>query len=168
MSLSSREVKELLALLEESNWDEAQITFGDVTLAVSKADGPGLLANPPAAAPPAAAAPAPAAAAPATPDAPAPASAAAAPSPISGTEPSGHVVTAPSVGSFWRAPEPGAPPFVEVGDEVAEGQTLCIVEVMKLMQHVTSEVAGKIVAIHIENSEHVEFGTPLFSIEPTG
>lgn len=163
MSLSSREVKELLALLEESRWDEAQITFGDVTLAVSKSDGPGLLSGPPAAAPPATATPAPPAA-----DAPAPPATGSTAAATPGAEPSGHVVTAPSVGSFWRAPEPGAPPFVEIGDEVGEGQTLCIVEVMKLMQHVTSEVAGKVVAIHVENSEHVEFGTPLFSIEPAG
>lgn len=155
MALSSREIKEILAVLEDSGWDEAEVTIGDVTLAVSRGSVPE--AGPP----PAGATPAPSTSenrpAP-QPPAPAPA-AAAAPS-----EPAGHVVAAPSVGVFWRAPEPGAPPFVDVGAEVEEGQTLCIVEVMKLMQHVTADVAGVIAAIHVENGDHVEFGTPLFSI----
>jgi len=160
MSLSSKEIKEILSILEGSGWDEAQVTVGDTTLTVSNSGSlPGAAPAPPPAAP------APAPAAPAEPAAtnapPAPAAA-----PEAAAEPSGHVVTAPSVGVFWRAPEPGAAPFVEVGDAVEEGQTLCIVEVMKLMQHVTAEVAGVVAEIHVENSEHVEFGTPLFSLEP--
>jgi acetyl-CoA carboxylase biotin carboxyl carrier protein len=78
----------------------------------------------------------------------------------------GHTVRAPSVGIFWRAPEPGAQPFVEVGDVVEVGQTLCIVEVMKLMQHVSADVAGTVVAIHRQNGDQVEFDTPLIGIEP--
>ncbi|HVX32216.1 MAG TPA: biotin/lipoyl-containing protein, partial [Solirubrobacterales bacterium] len=80
--------------------------------------------------------------------------------------PPGHVVASPSVGVFWRSPEPGATPFVDVGQAVEVGQTLCIVEVMKLMQHVVADVAGTIAAIHVENGDNVEFGTPLFSIDP--
>ena len=159
MALSSREIKEILAVLEDSGWDEAEVTIGDVTLAVSRGGVPE------SGAPPAGATPAPSTnenrpAPPPAPQSPA-REAAAAPS-----EPAGDVVAAPSVGVFWRAPEPGAPPFVDVGAEVEEGQTLCIVEVMKLMQHVTAEVAGVIAAIHVENGDHVEFGTPLFSIAP--
>ena len=75
-------------------------------------------------------------------------------------------MTAPSVGVFWRAPEPGAAPFVEVGDRVTVGQELCIVEVMKLMHRVPAATAGTVTAIHVGNGDAVEFGTVLFSIEP--
>jgi acetyl-CoA carboxylase biotin carboxyl carrier protein len=161
MPLSSTEIKEILSILEESGWDEAEVTIGDVTLSVSKGGG---------APPPTAAAPPTAPTSPATPSPPAPAAAvapAATPAPAAAAPaPSGHVVAAPSVGVFWRSPEPGAPPFVDVGQEVEVGGTLCIVEVMKLMQHVTADVAGTIAAIHVGNGDNVEFGTPLFSIEP--
>jgi acetyl-CoA carboxylase biotin carboxyl carrier protein len=156
MPLSSKEIKEILAVLDESGWDEARVTIGDVTISVSK-DG---LLDP--AARPATAPPPATASAPAAPQAEQPASA-----PVEPAALNGHVITAPSVGVFWRSPEPGAPPFVEAGDAVAEGQTLCIVEVMKLMQHVAADVAGVVAEVHVENSEHVEFGTPLFSIVPS-
>jgi biotin carboxyl carrier protein len=74
------------------------------------------------------------------------------------------VITAPSVGVFWRAPEPGAPAFVEVGSRVEVGDTLGIVEVMKLMSNVAADVAGEVVAIHAENASTVQFGTPLVTI----
>ena len=77
-------------------------------------------------------------------------------------------VTAPSVGLFWRSPKPGAPPFVEVGDEVRPDDTVCIVEVMKLMNHVRAGVAGTVRAVHPENGQMVEHGDPLFTIEPAG
>jgi acetyl-CoA carboxylase biotin carboxyl carrier protein len=80
--------------------------------------------------------------------------------------PAGHRVTAPSVGLFWRSPKPGAPPFVEVGDEVRPDDTVCIVEVMKLMNHVRAGVAGTVRAVHPQNGEMVEHGDPLFTIEP--
>jgi acetyl-CoA carboxylase biotin carboxyl carrier protein len=160
MSLSNREIKEILAILEESGWDQAEVTIGDVTVSVSK----GGEAGPPAPAPTlrsAAAAPplpaTPAAAAPST----APSTATAPPD-----SPPGHVVASPSVGVFWRSPEPGATPFVEVGQAVEAGQTICILEVMKLMQHVNADVAGTITAIHVENGDQVEYGTPLISLEP--
>jgi len=78
----------------------------------------------------------------------------------------GHRVTAPSVGLFWRSPKPGAPPFVEVGDEVGPDDTVCIVEVMKLMNHVRAGVAGTVRAVHPENGQMVEHGDPLFTVEP--
>jgi oxaloacetate decarboxylase (Na+ extruding) subunit alpha len=75
-------------------------------------------------------------------------------------------VESPMVGTFYRAPEPGAPPFVEVGDLVAAGQTLCILEAMKLMNEVKSEVEGVVRGVHAENAQAVEFGQLLFEVEP--
>lgn len=74
-------------------------------------------------------------------------------------------ITAPMVGMFYRAPAPDAPPYVEVGDTVDEGQALCIIEAMKLMNEIESEVKGRIVKILVENAEPVEYGQPLFVIE---
>ena len=75
-----------------------------------------------------------------------------------------HVITSPIVGTFYRAPSPGADYFVKVGDLVEEGKTLCIVEAMKLMNEIPSDVAGEIVRIYVENSHPVEFGQKLFGI----
>jgi acetyl-CoA carboxylase biotin carboxyl carrier protein len=70
------------------------------------------------------------------------------------------------VGTFYRASQPGAPPFVEEGDAVLPGQTLCILEAMKLMNEVKAEIEGLVRAIHVQNGEPVEFGQPLFDLEP--
>ena len=78
-----------------------------------------------------------------------------------------HVVSSPMVGTFYRAPSPGARPYVEVGDRVKKGQICCIVEAMKLMNEIAIEVNGTVVDIHPENAQPVEFGEPLISIEPT-
>ena len=75
-------------------------------------------------------------------------------------------VESPMVGTFYRASQPGAPPFVEVGDVVAVGQTLCLLEAMKLMNEVKAELDGGVRAIHVENAQPVEFGQLLFEIEP--
>jgi acetyl-CoA carboxylase biotin carboxyl carrier protein len=77
-------------------------------------------------------------------------------------------VEAPMVGVFYRAPQPGAPPFVEEGDAVAPGQTLCILEAMKLMNEIKSDAPGIVRAIHVGNAEPVEFGQLLFELEPVG
>jgi acetyl-CoA carboxylase biotin carboxyl carrier protein len=77
-------------------------------------------------------------------------------------------VEAPMVGVFYRAPQPGAPPFVEEGDAVMPGQTLCIVEAMKLMNEIKADAAGIIRRIHVGNAEPVEFGQLLFELEPVG
>jgi|LSQX01.3.fsa_nt_gb oxaloacetate decarboxylase alpha subunit len=74
-------------------------------------------------------------------------------------------ITAPMVGTFYRAPAPDAPPYVEVGDLVEEGQALCIIEAMKLMNEIESEVRGRVVKILVENAEPVEYGQPLFVLE---
>ena len=92
--------------------------------------------------------------------------ASAAGAPPASEPPGGHRVTAPSVGLFWRSPKPGAPPFVEVGDEVGPDDTVCIVEVMKLMNHVRAGTAGTVRAVHPENGQMVEHGDPLFTIGP--
>ena len=77
-----------------------------------------------------------------------------------------HLVLSPSPGVFWRSPEPGAPPFADVGQTLDGSATVCIVEVMKLMNHVRAGVAGTVRAVHPENGEMVEHGDPLFTIEP--
>ena len=164
MTLSPSDIRQVLDVLATSVWDEAVVTVGDVTIAVARngATLPGTRAAGPAlalAAPAPRAAPAPAAPLSAVPVSAAPAAAAVPSS-------SAAAVTAPSVGVFWRAPEPGAAPFVEVGDRVVVGQELCIVEVMKLMHRVPAATAGTVTAIHVGNGDTVEFGTVLFSIEP--
>jgi acetyl-CoA carboxylase biotin carboxyl carrier protein len=77
-------------------------------------------------------------------------------------------IEAPMVGVFYRAPQPGAPPFVEEGETVAPGQTLCILEAMKLMNEIKADAGGIVHAIHVGNAEPVEFGQLLFELEPVG
>ena len=77
----------------------------------------------------------------------------------------GQTVKAPMVGTFYTASAPGAKPFVQVGTEVAEGDVICIIEAMKMMNQIESEIEGQIVAVLVENGEPVEFGQPLFIIE---
>jgi acetyl-CoA carboxylase biotin carboxyl carrier protein len=93
----------------------------------------------------------------------APASAVAAASAASGE---GVVVTSPIVGTFYRAPDPNSPPFVEVGDRIKVGQVLCIVEAMKLMNEIEAETAGEIIKIHVENGQAVQYGDALFTVKP--
>ena len=81
-------------------------------------------------------------------------------------KPSGTEIKSPMVGTFYRAPAPEAPPFVEVGQEIQVGQVLCILEAMKLMNEIKSEVKGRIVKITVENAQPVEFGQTLFIVEP--
>jgi acetyl-CoA carboxylase biotin carboxyl carrier protein len=95
--------------------------------------------------------------------APAPA-APAPPAPPAGAK--GTVISAPSVGLFWRAPSPSSPPFVEVGARVSAGDTVGIVEVMKLMNHVVAPLAGVVTAVHVDNGAMVEFGQPLVVVDP--
>jgi len=81
-------------------------------------------------------------------------------------EKKGHVITSPFVGTFYRSPAPDQPSFVEVGTAVKKGQVLCIIEAMKLMNEIESEVAGKVAEVMAQNGQPVEFGQPLFRIEP--
>ena len=98
------------------------------------------------------------------PAAAAPAAAPVAPVPVAAPVPDGHVVKSPMVGTFYRSATPGSKPFVEVGDTVVEGATLCIVEAMKLMNEIEADKAGTVKAILTENGQPVEFGQPLFLI----
>jgi acetyl-CoA carboxylase biotin carboxyl carrier protein len=162
MEINQEVIKALLDAFDRSDWQEMTVTIGGDRLHVSRREGgrPAAAAPPPAARTP----PAPAPAAPQA-EEPAPAPAAA-PSPTpSEPPPDGTVVASPSVGLFWRAPSPGAPPFVEVGSSVTEGDTLAIVEVMKLMNHVTAPAAGVVKAILPENGESVVLGQPLVVID---
>ena len=84
--------------------------------------------------------------------------------PAAAAAPEGHIVTAPMVGTFYRSGTPGAPPFVEIGSSIKEGDTLCILEAMKLMNEIESDIAGTVKAILVENGQPVEFGQPLFVI----
>ncbi len=100
----------------------------------------------------------------AAPEVPAPVSAPA-PEPAKVPSKNVHVLNSPIVGTFYRAPNPDSPPFVEVGDRVQSGQVLCIVEAMKLMNEIESDVDGEVVEIYIENAQPVEYGEPLFGIK---
>lgn len=84
--------------------------------------------------------------------------------PAASVEPQGHIVKSPMVGSFYRSSAPGSPPFVEVGSTVKEGQTLCIIEAMKLLNEIDADASGTIIQILVENGQPVEFGQPLFVI----
>ncbi|HEX6774784.1 MAG TPA: acetyl-CoA carboxylase biotin carboxyl carrier protein [Methylomirabilota bacterium] len=86
--------------------------------------------------------------------------------PVADTIPGAITIEAPMVGTFYRATNPEATPFVSEGDTVKEGQTLCIIEAMKLMNEIESKVAGRVVKILVENAQPVEFGQPLFLVEP--
>ncbi len=77
-----------------------------------------------------------------------------------------HYITSPMVGTFYRAPDPNSPPFVEIGEEVTKSQTLCIIEAMKLMNEIESDVDGIIAEIYVENGKPVEYGQRLFAIQP--
>ena len=89
-----------------------------------------------------------------------------APATPAAAEKKGHVITSPFVGTFYRNPSPDQPAYVEVGSTVRKGQTLCIIEAMKLMNEIESEVAGKVAEVLVENAQPVEFGQALFRIEP--
>ena len=146
-----RKVKKLIELLEESGVSEIEISEGEESVRISrypKTGGVTMTQAPVAAQAPAA----PAAAAPAAVDAP--------PPPIRGQQ-----VTAPMVGTFYSGPAPGSKPFVEIGTEVKPGDTLCVIEAMKMMNQIESEFAGRVVSVLAENGSPVEFGQPLFLIE---
>jgi biotin carboxyl carrier protein len=94
-------------------------------------------------------------------------SAAAAPTTAAVIPPGAHPVISPSPGIFWRSPQPGAPPFADLGDEVEAGGTLAIVEVMKLMNHIGSGISGTVVGVYVENGMRVDRGDALFAIQPS-
>ncbi|MCI0914254.1 MULTISPECIES: acetyl-CoA carboxylase biotin carboxyl carrier protein [Pseudomonas] len=149
-----RKVKKLIELLEESGIDELEIKEGEESVRISRHSktpaaqqfyAPAPMAAAPAAAPVAAAAPA--------------AEAAATAPALKGT-----VIRSPMVGTFYRKPSPTSPNFAEVGQSVKKGDTLCIVEAMKMMNHIEADIGGVIDAILVEDGQPVEFDQPLFTI----
>jgi acetyl-CoA carboxylase biotin carboxyl carrier protein len=112
-------------------------------------------------------APMPVAAGPQAPAA-APAAAAPAPEPATAPEEEGYLVSAPMVGTFYSSSSPGAAPYVQVGDRVSEGDTLCIIEAMKMMNQIEADVSGVIKSIRVQNGEPVEYGQTLFVIDQRG
>jgi acetyl-CoA carboxylase biotin carboxyl carrier protein len=149
-----RKLKKLIDLVQESGIAELEITEGEEKVKIVKGGAVTMVAAAPMVAPaaPIEARPAAAPAVPAA--APAPAE------PASGQE--GHVVKAPMVGTFYRSPSPDAKAFVEVGQAVKEGDTICIIEAMKLMNEIEADASGSVKAILVENGQPVEYGQPLF------
>ena len=145
-----RKLKKLIDLVEASGIAELEITEGEekVRIAKSIAGAPMMMAH----APQMMHAPAPAAAAPAAAE------------PAEDAVPEGHVVRSPMVGTFYRAPAPGSKNFAEVGQSVNAGDTLCIIEAMKLLNEIEADQGGVIKAILVENGQPVEYGEPLFVI----
>ncbi|WP_421245418.1 acetyl-CoA carboxylase biotin carboxyl carrier protein [Aeromonas sanarellii] len=151
-----RKIKKLIELVEESGIAELEISEGEESVRISRnfsgqvSVAPQMMMQP---------APVQQAAAPVA------AASAAAAAPAADAAPSGHLMRSPMVGSFYRSSSPEAKPFVEVGQHVNVGDTLCIVEAMKMMNQIESDKAGVIKAILVENGQAVEFDEPLFIIE---
>ena len=159
-----KDLKEILQLLDEKDIAEFELEDGPVKLRIRKAAA---VAPAPVPAPLVVPAPVLVPAAAGLPAAPLPT--VAPPNPVA-AEPADEglvVIKSPIVGTFYRAPAPNAPPFVEVGDRVKVGQVLCIVEAMKLMNEIEAETAGEIVKVHPENGQPVQYGDPLFSLRPS-
>jgi len=151
-----RKLKKLIDLVEESGIAELEVTEGEEKVKIVKGSaGKEMVVLSPAAVPGSAAL----AQAVAAPPAASPAPAAEAPTALEG-----HIVKSPMVGTFYRAGAPGAKPFVEVGDTVKAGQTVCVIEAMKLMNEIEADKDGVIKAIMVENGQPVEYGEPLMMI----
>jgi acetyl-CoA carboxylase biotin carboxyl carrier protein len=139
-----RKLKKLIDLVQESGISQLEVTEGEETVKIVNSGGPGVAYTNPSPAPtlPPALTPAPAA-----------------------TAIPGHVVKSPMVGTFYRSPSPGAKHFVEVGDTVKSGDTICIIEAMKLLNEIECDKDGVIKAILVENGQPVEYGEPLMVID---
>jgi acetyl-CoA carboxylase biotin carboxyl carrier protein len=151
--LDLKVLKRVLKFMEDAGLVELDVEMGDVKIRLRKAGAGGIQVMP-SMAPVHMSLPQASAASAAAPSAPVP--------PVF----SGITVKSPMVGTFYRAPSPTSPPFVNVGDVVKEGQTLCIVEAMKLMNEIKAEKSGKVLKILVENGQLVEFDMPMFELEP--
>lgn len=147
-----RKLKKLIDLVQESGIAELEITEGEERVRITRtvAGGGNFYSMPVGAMPMMAPA--------------APAATVTAPAAEEPAAPEGHMVKSPMVGTFYRSPSPGAKSFIEVGQQVATGDTLCIIEAMKLMNEIEAEVGGTIKAVLVENGQPVEYGEPLFII----
>ncbi len=148
-----RKVKKLIELLDESGIAEIEITEGEESVRISRYAQHVPAAVAPMAAPIAA------------PAAVAPSAAPAAAAPVAEVEDDGYEVTSPMVGTYYAASSPGAASYVQVGDRVNEGDTLCIIEAMKMMNQIETDVSGIVKSIRLQNGEPVEFGQVLFVID---
>lgn len=146
-----RKLKTLIDLVSESNVSELEITEAEGKVRIVKSGGTPMVMQAPVAM-----APAPAAG---------PAVAAAAPVEAAPAAPAGHAVKSPMVGTFYRSSSPGAKAYVEVGSQVKEGETICIIEAMKILNEIEADKSGTITRILCENGQAVEYGQPLFMIE---
>lgn len=152
-----RKLKKLIDLVEESGIAEIEVTEGEEKVRITRTQAnaqPAMFAPPPMAF-----------AAPAAQPAAAPAVQSAAVPATEQPQASGHTMTSPMVGTFYRKPSPASPAFVEVGQKVNAGDTVCIIEAMKLMNEIEADVSGTIKAILVNDGEPVEYGAPLFVIE---
>jgi acetyl-CoA carboxylase biotin carboxyl carrier protein len=150
-----RKLKKLIDLVEESGIAELEITEGEEKVRISKSANPAQ----------GSATPTVTMAQPQAPASVVQAGASSVPPQLAEAIPEGHVVKSPMVGTFYRSSAPGAPAFVEVGQTVKEGDTLCIVEAMKLLNEIESDKSGVIRAVLVENGQPVEYGEPLFVID---
>ena len=148
------EIRKVIALLEEKNLAEFELEIEGLKIRISRS------------APPAAPASASAPSAPGPSFSPAIESASAQGTPAAASDKNLQIILSPMVGTFYRAPDPTAPPFVDIGDPVKKGQTLCIIEAMKLMNEIESDIDGTVVEIFPENAKPVEYGQKLFAIKP--
>jgi acetyl-CoA carboxylase biotin carboxyl carrier protein len=148
-----RKLKTLIDLVSESNISELEITEADGKVRIVKADArPTVMMAPAPMAMPAG-------------SVAAPLTGAAAPAVAAAPVETGHVVKSPMVGTFYRASSPGAKPMAEVGQQVKEGEPICIIEAMKIMNEIEADKSGTITKVMVENGQAVEFGQPLFIIE---
>lgn len=164
MELNFSELRELVATLSQTNISELTLKSADFELTLRKQGGGGGAASPPEAIPAIESAPL------AVPDISSLVNQVSAPAPAAAppkTDSKLLEITSPMVGTFYRSPAPDESPFVEVGDPIKNGQTVCIIEAMKLMNELESEISGEIVEILAENAQPVEFGQPLMRVKPT-
>ena len=162
--MNQKELKELIDFLIEKDISEFELERGDVKVRIKRgadAAAPVIAHAVPMAPMPMASAAHPAA----HPSAPAPVASSPAAAPVSEEEEL-HVVKSPIVGTFYEAPGPGTLPFVKPGDQVAAGQVLCIIEAMKLMNEIESDMSGEVVKVLVSNGQPVEYGQPLFALRP--
>ena len=149
-----RKIKKLIELLEESDIGELEIKEGEESVRISRGGQQVTVA-----------APMPVAAAPVAAPAPAAAPATATPAEAPAEQaPAGHIIKSPMVGTFYRSPSPGSPSFVEVGQHVKQGDVICIIEAMKMMNQIEADKTGVIEAILVDDAEPVEFDQPLVTI----
>ena len=157
MALNEQEVLQVLAMFQQSGWEQMHLQSGSFRLSISKTGRPQTRAeSAPAVAPSPATTSVPPISTPATPPTPA----------VPAVDPRWQIVKAPMLGHFYAAPKPGAPPFVTLGQQVAADDTVAILEVMKLMNHVKAGIAGRIAQLAVGNGELVEFDQVLLYIDP--